>query len=877
MKTLSSANRIGAGLWILIHFCAPKLAPAQQVPLSIALDAPELTFTTGGDGGWFGSSNYSVDNFSAASVSGPSRDESWIETSVVGPGSLTFSWSMNSFFGNLYFEIDGQITSYANALGGWREFNEAIPSGNHTLRWAYAIEVLGSPSAWLDEVRFAPAGTPPKFTVPMQPKTVSTNTGVVIRAFAKGSAPVSYQWFHDGVSLPGETNAAIVLTHIKVADAGAYSVIATNSFGVASNAVGLTVSTASIGDALDAPNLFWSSTNEWAGSYDALMLVTTNVAAVGGTSVQFGWEGDSPGVNGAIGGTLQTDFAGPGTLRFWWKAETIGGGTDGGRLQFDSNTYISGNSDWRQEAVYLPSGSNHLAWAYFDSFYGLTLTRAWLDGVEIVPGGTAPVVTVDPLSATNVPHGSVSFSASAMGTPPLAYKWQFDGRDIPMATSENLTLADLSSNSAGQYAMVITNLFGSITSRVATLSVLAAPVPPVLEFTGYPPFGNSGFLTGRATDVDARFYGVAVYIYVNGWWTKPSWQYPLTAIHADGSWACNVVTGGDDAHATRYAAFLVPLSYLPPSVAGDGALPSQLENFSVDRFIVDRFPRLIRFATLDWSVKAGFWGPGPNQFSYTTNNVWVDEYGALHLKVTHDGSGWSCAEVISRGSFGFGQYRFYLESDASTLDPNVVLGLFTWSDVADFNHREIDIECSRWGVVTNLNAQFVVQPFSLADNLFRFELPRGSTGSTHVFTWAPDRISFESYLGWVAATNAGATPNSSWTFSIPDRIPPPGGENVRINLWLYNSQPPSDGQNAEVVVKHFEFLPLIKFLSVSITNGVPTLLIQSDIGRSLDLQVSTDLSNWTRLASLTNQSGTVLYIDNSSERPEKRFYRAIGR
>jgi len=38
-------------------------------------------------------------------------------------------------------------------------------------------------------------------------------------------------------------------------------------------------------------------------------------------------------------------------------------------------------------------------------------------------------------------------------------------------------------------------------------------------------------------------------------------------------------------------------------------------------------------------------------------------------------------------------------------------------------------------------------------------------------------------------------------------IPRPGDENARINLWLMHGLPPSDGQEVEVVIRKFEFVP----------------------------------------------------------------------
>ena len=46
---------------------------------------------------------------------------------------------------------------------------------------------------------------------------------------------------------------------------------------------------------------------------------------------------------------------------------------------------------------------------------------------------------------------------------------------------------------------------------------------------------------------------------------------------------------------------------------------------------------------------------------------------------------------------GYGTYRFVVR-DVGHLEPGAVLTLFTWEGAAaDQNHREMDIEISRWG------------------------------------------------------------------------------------------------------------------------------------------------------------------------------------
>src|SRR5512135_1367048 len=131
------------------------------------------------------------------------------------------------------------------------------------------------------------------------------------------------------------------------------------------------------------------------------------------------------------------------------------------------------------------------------------------------------------------------------------------------------------------------------------------------------------------------------------------------------------------------------------------------------------YPRTISFSGTSWSVKtsSGRVGPGPNYFSDSTSNVWVDAQGRLHLKILKVKNRWTCAEVVSQASFGYGTYRFTLDSPVDALDPSAVLGLFTWNDDPAYNHREIDIEMSRWGAAANQNAQYVVQPYTLASNI----------------------------------------------------------------------------------------------------------------------------------------------------------------
>ena len=207
----------------------------------------------------------------------------------------------------------------------------------------------------------------------------------------------------------------------------------------------------------------------------------------------------------------------------------------------------------------------------------------------------------------------------------------------------------------------------------------------------------------------------------------------------------------------------------------------------------------VTFAGSSWAVKAsaGLVGPGPNVFSDSPENVWVDAAGQLHLRITNRDGQWRSAEVILARSLGYGTYRWTVASPVGRLDPNVVLGLFTWSDDPAYNHREIDIEIARWGEATgDSNAQYVVQPWDRAGNLRRFVQPDAGP-TTHEFTWTQKSVSFRS------ATQAGET-ISAWTYKGRD-IPRAGDERTRMNLWLDRGAAPTNGAEVEVVLSGFTF------------------------------------------------------------------------
>ena len=94
----------------------------------------------------------------------------------------------------------------------------------------------------------------------------------------------------------------------------------------------------------------------------------------------------------------------------------------------------------------------------------------------LLKGDGRPCLTVQPPSQTVAAGANVSYAAMAAGNPPLSYQWKLDGAEIPGATASVLCLTNLQFGGSGQYAVLVSNALGSVTSSNAMLTILSPPV-----------------------------------------------------------------------------------------------------------------------------------------------------------------------------------------------------------------------------------------------------------------------------------------------------------------------------------------------------------------------------------------------------------------
>ena len=92
---------------------------------------------------------------------------------------------------------------------------------------------------------------------------------------------------------------------------------------------------------------------------------------------------------------------------------------------------------------------------------------------------SAPRIVVPPASQTVTSGQTASFSVTATGAAPLSYQWNKNGAAISGATSATYTTPPTTSSDNGaQFAVVVSNSAGSVTSNAATLTVNAGAAAP---------------------------------------------------------------------------------------------------------------------------------------------------------------------------------------------------------------------------------------------------------------------------------------------------------------------------------------------------------------------------------------------------------------
>jgi len=177
----------------------------------------------------------------------------------------------------------------------------------------------------------------------------------------------------------------------------------------------------------------------------------------------------------------------------------------------------------------------------------------------------APMITMPPVDQHVVLGDPGRVEVAVRGTPPLSYQWFFnDTNSITGATGPALRLSATQTNDAGSYRVVITNLFGAVTSDPVALDLIVPPdilaQPQGTQLLAGASLDLSVTASG-ATDYQWRKNGADIIGATNAFFTIPSAQI------ADGGSYTVVVANDAGAKLSAIAQVIVAQWVVPPGVA----------------------------------------------------------------------------------------------------------------------------------------------------------------------------------------------------------------------------------------------------------------------------------------------------------------------
>jgi len=327
----------------------------------------------------------------------------------------------------------------------------------------------------------SPAVAPSITTQPLS-QTVTAGQTATFLVTGTGTAPMSYQWQQNGAAISGATSFTYQTPATAVSDnASQFTVVMSNSAGsVTSSPATLTVLAAgclaSSGAWVNSA-LPQAETGMFRLAFDATPASTGTDGVVGlsygpaaaytslAAIVRFNPAGTIDAINGPgyTAATAVTYKAG--TLYHFILDVNITADTYNASVVVNGAPVVIGTALAFRTGQTGLSSLNNLA----------SMTSPGSQNIcNVTISAVPPSITTQPLSQAVTPGETATFSVTASGTAPMTYQWQKNGTAITGATSTSYqTPAATLSDNGSQFAVVITNAAGPVTSSSGTLSVAA--------------------------------------------------------------------------------------------------------------------------------------------------------------------------------------------------------------------------------------------------------------------------------------------------------------------------------------------------------------------------------------------------------------------
>jgi hypothetical protein len=163
----------------------------------------------------------------------------------------------------------------------------------------------------------AAVGSAPIINTQPADQTVNVGATISLGVTASGTQPFSFQWFKDGAAIPGGTAILFSIPNAQAADAASYSIVVTNSAGVAT-------SNAAVVRVIVPPTIATQPASQSAVVGGSAGFV---VAANGTPPLTYQWLKDGTSLSGATAETLAFNPAQPADAGSYTVIVTNGAGT----------------------------------------------------------------------------------------------------------------------------------------------------------------------------------------------------------------------------------------------------------------------------------------------------------------------------------------------------------------------------------------------------------------------------------------------------------------------------------------------------------------------------------------------------------------------
>jgi M6 family metalloprotease-like protein len=426
--------------------------------LEDVLDTTGITWSSSGNLPWFAQSATSHDGVDAAQSGAISDSQSSsLETTLAGPGTLTFWWKVSSElnYDYLRFYSNGveQAASLAKISGdvAWVQKTVSLPAGNTTVKWEYKKDssvASGSDAAWVDQVVWTPS-TAPEIAVeqPAGTNLVDGSSTINFGSVNMGSSSAPFTFIVNNL---GTAN----LTGLALAKSGTHS----NDFTLGS-----------LGSTTVAPGTSTTFTVTFSPGSTGTRSAALQIASNDGNENPFDI-------------TLTGTGVGAGPLDVSPGTPLSASGTCGGPFSPGSQAYVLSNS-----------GGASLNWTATKSTAWLNLSSA----SGALAAGASTTVTVSIATSANslakgVYNDTVAFTNTTNGTGNTTRNVTLTVNGLPAS----VTLGNLSQVYNGSSRAVTTAT--SPTGLVVNVTYAGSPAAPT----------NAGSYAVVATIADAIYQGV---------------------------------------------------------------------------------------------------------------------------------------------------------------------------------------------------------------------------------------------------------------------------------------------------------------------------------------------------------------------------------